>query len=79
MAKSKISDTTRRFAGRLKELRAAAGLSQADLAKASGVKQASIATYELGQSAPSLDRAAALATALGVSVDSFISQTTRKK
>ena len=57
------------FALALARLRAAAGLSQAQLALAVGVAQPRIAEYERGHKAPSLGAAGKLADALGCSLD----------
>jgi transcriptional regulator with XRE-family HTH domain len=56
------------FGLRIKELRKAAGLSQAALAKAAGVSQSRLSDWELGRFAPSITDAPELATALGVTV-----------
>jgi transcriptional regulator with XRE-family HTH domain len=54
---------------RLKALREAAGLTQARLARRSGVPLGSVRGYEQGVRTPGLDQAAKLARALGVSLD----------
>jgi transcriptional regulator with XRE-family HTH domain len=59
------------FAERLRDLRKRAGLTQAQLATASGVPLGSIRNYEQGQREPYWDVAFRLVGALGVSVDSF--------
>jgi transcriptional regulator with XRE-family HTH domain len=59
------------FAARLRELRKHAGLTQLQLANASGVPLGSIRNYEQGQREPYWDVAFRLAAALGVSAESF--------
>ncbi len=54
---------------RFKRLREAAGMSQSELAKASGVPLRSYQQWEQGRRTPLLDAAAKVAEALGVSVD----------
>lgn len=53
---------------RLKELRLAAGLTQADLAEKINVKQASISLWESGENVPTTDKLPALAEIFGVSI-----------
>lgn len=62
---------TKAFAERLKKARGQKQLSQAELAKAVGVSAATISSYETsnGTKIPSLDKAAAIAEHLGVSLD----------
>ena len=59
---------------RLQEIRKAAGLSQAGLAEKSGVSKKTIQNYEQGERDLNelLKRPAALARALGVSIEDFI-------
>lgn len=52
---------------RIAAARTLRGMSQADLAAASGISINSIARYETGDTCPSLKNAAAIADALGVS------------
>lgn len=52
------------FGDRLRELRAAAGLSQEQLAERAGLSQGSIALYEGGSSVPSWDAVLRLSDAL---------------
>ena len=59
------------FADRLRELREAAGLSQYQLAKDSGVAAQSISKYELGDTEPTYGTLKKLARALGVSLSAF--------
>jgi transcriptional regulator with XRE-family HTH domain len=59
------------FAVRLKELRAASGLSQQQLADASGVPVATLRQYEYSLRSPSFDAVLALARGLGVSLGAF--------
>jgi putative transcriptional regulator len=54
---------------RLRKLRQAAGLSQAELAARAGLTVDSVQNWEQGRSEPSLSRAARLARALGTSLD----------
>jgi putative transcriptional regulator len=60
------------FAGRLKELREAAGLTQAELAERSGLSQKAISQWEQGVARPLWDNVIALAAALGVDVAEFL-------
>lgn len=60
--------TTVRFARRLKQWRAKRQMSQAALAKASGVSREYIARLELGRQDPTLGTAQKLAKALKVKV-----------
>jgi transcriptional regulator with XRE-family HTH domain len=53
-----------------RRLRAARGkLSQSQLATAAGISKRSVASYEAGETLPSIDIAARLAEALGVTLD----------
>lgn len=54
---------------RLRELRTAAGLTQAGLAEKSGLSQNGISHWEQGDRVPGIAQAIALAEALGVTVD----------
>jgi transcriptional regulator with XRE-family HTH domain len=54
---------------RLQELRRAAGLSQPGLAQAAGVPVGTLRNWEQGRRVPLLDTAAAVARALGVTLD----------
>ena len=57
------------FSGdRLAELRRQAGQSRERLAVGAGVSISSLISYEQGNSVPSVDRAQALADALGISL-----------
>ena len=60
-----------RFPARLRELRESAGLSQTELARKSGVPQATIAAYEVGRHAPTWPNVIRLADAIGVGLESF--------
>lgn len=62
---------TKLFAERLKKARGQKQISQAELAKAVGVSAATISSYETlnGTKIPSLDKAAAIAEHLGISLD----------
>jgi putative transcriptional regulator len=59
----------RRLGNRLKDLRAAKGLTQADLALQVGVSRKTINTVENGVFVPSTTLALALARALGMTVE----------
>lgn len=63
--------TPETFAERLKTLRAAAAISQAELARRIGSAQANIANMELGKREPTWGTLCKLADALGVSIASF--------
>jgi transcriptional regulator with XRE-family HTH domain len=54
---------------RLKQLREAAGMTQAELAKAAGVPLRTYQTWEQGVRTPLIDAAAKVAEALDVSLD----------
>lgn len=54
---------------RIRRLRMAAGISQGELQRRSGVSQRMISFYERDESHPSIPSGVALATALGVSAD----------
>jgi ribosome-binding protein aMBF1 (putative translation factor) len=58
-----------RIGARLQQERMSAGLTQKQLAEASGVAQADISRIEQGQSNPTADTLTALAGPLGVSLD----------
>ena len=62
MTKRKTTDT---FAARLVRLRAAAGLTQAQLAARSGLSLQAVCFWEQGRRAPTLASAGRLAAALG--------------
>jgi len=59
------------FRWRLRELRAAAGLTQAQLGEGCGLHEKSIAQLETGRREPTWATALALAAALGVPCDAF--------
>jgi len=59
------------FAEKLRQLREAAGLSEAKLAKASGVTFASIHGYGGGRRKPSFAAVVKIAQALGVTCEAF--------
>lgn len=59
------------FAEKLRKLRDEAGLSEAKLAKRSGVSFAAIHDYGLGRRKPSLSAAVKIAQALGVTCEAF--------
>jgi transcriptional regulator with XRE-family HTH domain len=63
-----------RFAGRLRELRSEAGLTQGQLAEKAGVKRDAIARWERGMREPSWSNVVALANALAVSTDAFLQE-----
>ena len=60
------------FGPRLKEMREAAGLTQAELGKRAGVVGSQINKLELGINQPTLATAVALARGLGVEVGAFV-------
>ncbi len=60
------------FKDRLKELRRAAGLSQAQLSARVGVSQQAVGKWENGKSSPDPDTLTALAKLLGVSTDDLL-------
>jgi transcriptional regulator with XRE-family HTH domain len=60
-----------KFADRLRDLREKAGLTQAQLAKDSGLPLGSIRNYEQGQREPYWQVVFKLAAALGVSCEAF--------
>mgnify|MGYP006921334091 CR=1 FL=1 len=65
--------TKRQFGARLRELREAAGLSQAEVAARLGKPQSSWSSWELGTTAPSIEKLDDVAMVLGCSVaDLFI-------
>jgi len=64
--------TTKRFALRLKRLRAQRKMSQAGLAEKSGVSREYIARLELGQQDPTLGTMEKLAKALRVKVRELV-------
>ena len=57
------------FAHQLKQARASVGMTQAALAETVGVSPQTISAYEKGEKQPSLDKAAAIAEALEISLD----------
>jgi transcriptional regulator with XRE-family HTH domain len=59
------------FAGRLRELRTEAGLSQTELAEKAGLTKDGIAQLEQGRRSPSWDTVLALCAALGVECTAF--------
>ncbi len=59
------------FAEKLKELRAAAGMSQSGLARASGMSLGAIHDYEQGKREPSMRSTFKLAAALGTDCRAF--------
>jgi transcriptional regulator with XRE-family HTH domain len=59
------------LAGRLRELRGRAGLTQGQLAEKAGVKRDAVARWEAGKREPSWGNVLALCAALGVSCEAF--------
>jgi putative transcriptional regulator len=59
------------FGGRLRELRAVAGLTQQQLADKVGLHRVALARLETGESSPSWETALAICTTLGVSCEEF--------
>ena len=72
MAKRKVriehAEIVRRFGARLRELRLARGMTQAQLAEKSQVTPTYVGRLESGGAAPGIDLVDRLATALGTSV-----------
>jgi transcriptional regulator with XRE-family HTH domain len=66
-----VARHNRDFARRLKELRAAAGLSQTGLARASGVPAGTIRSFEVSRREPTFRSLLRLARGLGVSLAAF--------
>jgi transcriptional regulator with XRE-family HTH domain len=62
------------FAGRLRELREAAGLTQQQLAERAGMQTNTIARLERAEREPAWKTAIALAQALGVSCEDFLQE-----
>jgi transcriptional regulator with XRE-family HTH domain len=60
------------FAGRLRELRIEAGLTQDQLADKAGVKRETVARWEQGTREPSWSNVIALVEALGVECTAFM-------
>ena len=60
------------FAERLRQLRKERGITQAELARVSGLSLGAIRDYEQGRRDPLLSKAAQLATALNVFVDELV-------
>lgn len=56
----------------MRAARMEAGLTQKQLAETAGVHQNVISTYEKGKCAPSLYNIAALADALGLTIDEYV-------
>lgn len=59
---------------RLKKLREAQGMTQADLSEHSGIHRVTVARYEIGDVSMSLENASKLAAALGVTVDELVKE-----
>ncbi len=63
----------RTFSGaRLRGLRTASGLSREQLAVTAGKSMSAVIAYEQGREAPGVNAAAALAEALGTTVDALL-------
>jgi DNA-binding XRE family transcriptional regulator len=63
-----------RLGARLRELRVAAGLTQAELARRTGIHRPNIARVEAGRHTPSLETLARLASAIGVSTTRVLAE-----
>jgi DNA-binding XRE family transcriptional regulator len=63
-----------RLGARLRELRLAAGLTQAELARRTGIHRPNIARVEAGRHTPSLETLARLASAIGVPTTVVLTQ-----
>jgi transcriptional regulator with XRE-family HTH domain len=68
---SVVAGRNRSFAARLKALRAAAGLSQTGLARASGVPLQTIRSFEIARREPTFRTLLRLARGLGVGLGAF--------
>ncbi|HEX8153319.1 MAG TPA: helix-turn-helix transcriptional regulator [Thermoanaerobaculia bacterium] len=66
------------FGARLRELRAAAGLTQRELATRSGTSSAAISNFEAGNNAPTLGTLVRLADALDCNVTDLVGVLDRK-
>jgi transcriptional regulator with XRE-family HTH domain len=66
------STFTGRFASRLRELRAKAGLSREELAEKIGVKMSAVKNWENDLNMPTMDKLPALSKALKVSVRNLL-------
>ena len=64
-----------RFASRLKEVRSARGLTQAELARSANVAQNHLGQLELGRAAPGIDLVERLAAALGTTIHDLLPAT----
>lgn len=60
------------IAANIQATRQAAGLTQEQLAEAVGVSRQTVAKWEYGETSPDLEHAAALADALGCTVDALV-------
>jgi transcriptional regulator with XRE-family HTH domain len=67
-----MADKSSRFAGRLRELREEAGLTQEQLAAKAGMHKLGIAKLERGERGPSWSTVVALCEALGVPCQAFL-------
>ena len=67
------------FSKRVKEMRELRGLSQADLAKKTGLQATAISHFETGNRAPSFDNLRILADALNVATDYLIGRSDEQK
>jgi DNA-binding XRE family transcriptional regulator len=63
-----------RLGARLRELRLAAGLTQAELARRTGIHRPNIARVEAGRHTPSLETLARLASAIGVTTTTVLAE-----
>ena len=63
-----------RLGARLREVRVAAGLTQAELARRTGIHRPNIARVEAGRHTPSLETLARLASAIGVPTTSVLAE-----
>ena len=69
----KPAPASRRIAKNLRAIRKVRNMSQAQLAKASGLPKSTINHIEAGESSPSVDSVESLAGALGVSLEELLS------
>lgn len=66
------------YGATLRDLRVAAGLTQAELAEKSGMKQSSIEAWEQGYRQPRADAIFKLAKVLGVKAETFMEEPAKK-
>jgi transcriptional regulator with XRE-family HTH domain len=67
------------FPKRLRELREAAGVSQAELGRSLGISQQAVGHWEAGNRVPPLDVLVRLAEVLGVTVNDFLEPARKRR